>query len=161
MSWQIDPLPQQFYTELLYCPSGLRTWSISKCNSEYNCFTWPSQSLSTGVCSCAHPSRYDHKVSIHCMSHRADIECQMTFKCLQYTHSWFSTKFFVSCSRQLVTSPPSVHLVIYFLVWYLIIALGSYTLGLDFLSVSDMVVGAVCHLFQHYSPSNIFTASCL
>jgi hypothetical protein len=43
-----------------------------------------------------------------------------------------------------------------FLSWYLIIALG-----LDFLSVSDMVVEAVCHLFQHNSPSNIFIASCL
>jgi hypothetical protein len=84
----------------------------------------------------------------------------MTFKCLQYTHSLFFNKILVTLFQTTCNEypmSPFSHL----LVWYLIIVLGIYTLGLDFLSMSDMVVGAVCHLFQHYSPSNVFITSCL
>jgi hypothetical protein len=69
------------------------------------------------------------------------------------------TVLVVSPSRQLVTSPPSIHLVFHLLMWFLIISpVGSFGLGIVFDSVLDLVVFTYC---QHYSQSHLYIAWCL
>jgi hypothetical protein len=46
----LDPLAQQFYTGLLYCPSDIITYSPTKSYSEYNCFKSSLKGLFTRTC---------------------------------------------------------------------------------------------------------------
>jgi hypothetical protein len=43
-------------------------------HSENSCFKWSLQGLFTRICSWGLLSRYDHKVSIHCMNQRCDLQ---------------------------------------------------------------------------------------
>jgi hypothetical protein len=73
-----------------------------------------------------------------------------------------SAVLLVSCSKQLVTSFPFVHLVTYLLVWHLIISLtGSCNLDIVLLIHyhARWQFHSVCQLCQHYSHT-FFIARC-
>jgi hypothetical protein len=59
----------------VHCPCGIRTQTPTRSHSEYSCCKWSLKGISVECRLWSCPSKYDHKVSIHCMNQTSVTQC--------------------------------------------------------------------------------------